>query len=240
MLVLDDENPGVWVLASDGKTLVIACGRSVHAPRCGDTYQLRLNRQPAAQVRIALITDGQIDIENDGNPSSSRRSAACRWPRHSRATSRSPVAGRTSIERVNGSDLGSFLDEGFIKGQRIRISGSTAGAADGDYVITDLDILTMTVQPAPPFAGATVGSGTNGTYSGVIISQLRSRGVFEGEVTYDPDGTGYVLVTADLTFNGTTVVTRAAGSFSDDGLMVGTRIKFSDDADDDLHDRGRG
>ena len=34
MLVLDDENPGVWVLASDGKTLVTACaGDPCVAPR---------------------------------------------------------------------------------------------------------------------------------------------------------------------------------------------------------------
>jgi hypothetical protein len=45
--------------------------------------------------------------------------------------------------RANGSDLGSFLDEGFVRGaadpaqrhQRHR-------RGDGDYVITDLGILT--------------------------------------------------------------------------------------------------
>ena len=44
-----------------------------------------------------------------------------------------------TITRANGSDLGSFLDEGFQKGMRIRLSGTRHGA-DGDYVITDLDI----------------------------------------------------------------------------------------------------
>ena len=47
MLVIDDENPGVFVLASDGTTLVVACGNddctvppncTTHPEKC-DTYR---------------------------------------------------------------------------------------------------------------------------------------------------------------------------------------------------------
>ena len=72
VLVLDDENPGVWVLESDGKTVVTACGSTCAVPGAGDSYQLRLTSQPTSQVRIALITDGQVDIQNDGDSVDSR------------------------------------------------------------------------------------------------------------------------------------------------------------------------
>ena len=52
-----------------------------------------------------------------------------------------------------------------MKGQRIRLSGINGPtAADGDYVITDLDILTLTVTSAPPLPGTTSGSGAGRHY----------------------------------------------------------------------------
>ncbi|MFL6033492.1 MAG: hypothetical protein ACJ74I_00290, partial [Gaiellaceae bacterium] len=73
VLVIDDENPGVFVLPSDGTTVVVACGNdactlppncTTHPEKC-DTYQLRLNSAPApgTEVKIALISDGQTDID---------------------------------------------------------------------------------------------------------------------------------------------------------------------------------
>ena len=62
-LVIDDENPGVFVLPSDGTTLVVACGNddctlppncTTHPEKC-DTYQLRLTSPPTrTTVKIAL------------------------------------------------------------------------------------------------------------------------------------------------------------------------------------------
>ena len=232
VLVLDDENPGVWALASDGKTLVTACaGDPCTAPGIGDSYRLRLNSQPTATVKIALITDGQADVVLGGGvtlESVGGLQASQAFSGNLTVSGTGPIF---TITRANGSDLGNFLDEGFVIGQRIRISGiSGTTAADGDYVITNLGILTLTVTSAPALPLTTSGTGANGTYTGVLISQLRSRGVFEGDIAYDANGLGYELFTGDLTFNGSTTVTRSAGSFSADGLMVGTRIKFSNHA----------
>src|SRR5205085_10410543 len=62
VLVLDDENPGVFVLESDGTTLLTACGATCGTPGAGDNYLLRLNSQPTAIVKIGIITDGQVDV----------------------------------------------------------------------------------------------------------------------------------------------------------------------------------
>ncbi|HEY6030129.1 MAG TPA: hypothetical protein VIU44_06180, partial [Gaiellaceae bacterium] len=223
VLVLDDENPGVWALASDGKTLVTACnGDPCTAPGPGDTYKLRLTSQPTSQVRIALITDGQADVVTGGGITFESVGGLQAAQAFSGNVTVSGSGPSFTITRANGSDLGNFLNEGFQLNQRIRLSG-TGTAADGDYVITNLDILTLTVKAAPSLPGTTAGAGTNGTYNGVIISQLRSRGVFEGDVTYNPDGLGYDLFKGDFTVAGTTL-TRAAGSFAEDGFMVGSRI----------------
>ena len=96
-LVIDDENPGVFVLAERRLDARRRPAATTRAPSrdCrgeGDTYQLRLDSQPKAPVKIALITDGQTDVDFVAllGParSRSRRSAASRRRRRSRATSR--------------------------------------------------------------------------------------------------------------------------------------------------------
>ena len=51
--MLDNETPGVVVTETDGSTLVIA-GDPV-----GDTYSLRLTKEPEGAVQISLLNDGQ-------------------------------------------------------------------------------------------------------------------------------------------------------------------------------------
>ena len=62
-------------------------------------------------------------------------------------------------------------------------------------------------------------------FNGVQILQLADKGVYQGQIAYDPNGVGQTLYTGDLTISGTTV-TRATGSFTDDGFLAGTQIKI--------------
>ncbi|HET7128184.1 MAG TPA: hypothetical protein VFJ93_03815, partial [Gaiellaceae bacterium] len=239
-MVLDDENPGVWVLESDGKTVVTACGTSCGVPGSNDTYQLRLDSQPTSQVRIALITDGQVDLQNDGNTLDSRLKleqvgglqAAQGFKGQLSVTA--VASGTSVISRVGGNaDLGNFISEGFQKNMRIRISGLGA-SYDGDFVVTDIaaDGSTMTVQVAPPLPGGTPGhlpTSALGLSSGdVFIAILEDKGVYQGDIAYDPNGVGQALYTGGLSSTGTTTLTRATGSFISDQFMVGTRIQITD------------
>jgi Ca2+-binding RTX toxin-like protein len=56
--VLDDDTPGVLVTESDGSTLVIA------GDPAGDTYTVRLTKQPQGEVRIRLLSDGQTVLSS--------------------------------------------------------------------------------------------------------------------------------------------------------------------------------
>ena len=216
VLVIDDENPGVFVLPSDGSTIVVACGNTeCSVPGTSDSYQLRLDSQPKAEVRIAIIGDGQTDVATS---SLGPRVALEQWGglQASQAFAGNiQITGSGStrtITRVNGSDLGSFLDEGFVKGQRIRLSG-TGNGSDGDYVITNLGILTLTVTPATALPTGPAGVPVNGTYAGVLISQLQSKGVYAGNVAYD--ATANTLILLDHS------------SWLDHGFLEGQLIKIS-------------
>ena len=224
VLVLDDENPGVFVLQSDGSTLVTACmNNPCTLPGTGDSYQLRLNSQPTSQVKVAIVTDGQVGVNSSLVDPSRLKLEAIGGLQAAQAFKGNIAFTGGVITRANGSDLGSFLDEGFQKGQRIRLSG-TGSSADGDYVITDLDITHLTVTPAPAVPGGTPGTSPTGLVANnVQIAQLADKGVYEGEIAYDPNGTGPTLFTGDLSVAGTTL-TRVTGSFIDDSFLVGTRI----------------
>ena len=53
-------------------------------------------------------------------------------------------AGKATLTRANGSDLGSFIDEGFAAGQLIQIGGAGAGYDGNYYVATVTDaVLTL-------------------------------------------------------------------------------------------------
>ena len=218
VLVIDDENPGVFVLASDGTTLVVACGNddctlppncTTHPEKC-DTYQLRLNSQPARRR-------GQ-DRADHRRPDRHRLVVAAvrRDADHVRAGRRAPgVTGLQgpdhdrrrrpgTITRANGSDLGSFLEEGFQKGMRIRLTGTGSATLDGDYVITDLDASVLHVVSATDLPGGAHGTLASGTFSGadgkgIIISQLQVKGVYTGLIDYTRTVTSDTLIRHDGT-----------------------------------------
>jgi len=203
--IYDDENPGVFLQESAGKTLVVA-GDTVNGPGPGDSYTIRLTRQPTDDVKIALLTDGQTDIQVGGQIS---------YEAIGRVTPSELFNGFVSINGATiqlapGSELMNFLTMGFAPGQLIRISGT--GALDGDYTIASGagSVTANTITLTSPI-------GTSGPLSGVSISRLVSHGIFTGEVSYD---------------FATGSITRTDGSsWLDNGFFEGQLIKIGADAD---------
>ena len=84
------------------------------------------------------------------------------------------IAGAT-ITRGAGSNLGSFLDEGFAPGQLIRI---TIGATAHDAFI--LSVTAQAITLTATFAGPA------GAHAEAAISRLTRVGLWEGGVSFDP------------------------------------------------------
>ena len=76
-------------------------------------------------------------------------------------------------------------------------------------LITDLDVLTSDREAGAcrcrrrlPATARTAPA----TYTNVIISILQDKGVYDGDVAYDPNGLGQTLYTGDLVIAGGTTV----------------------------------
>jgi Ca2+-binding RTX toxin-like protein len=105
--VLDDDMPGLIVTESGMSTVVTVGGP-------GDDYTIRLTQQPAANVQVAIVTDGLTDVATiNGSP-----------------VTMVPIATFTGLlsfdsanRRITRTDGGSFLAAGFLEGQRISVDG---------------------------------------------------------------------------------------------------------------------
>ncbi len=206
VLVLDDNSPGVYVAQSGGSTLVsIPPGTPLT-----DTYTVRLLKQPTATVTIGIVTDGQTSIATDAACSTSMLGHVCLAPiDHLAATSlfvgNVTISG-TTITRAAGSELGSFVDEGFAAGQLIMITGAGADSntTATAYTIASVSRLTITLTTSLPAAG---------TFSSVTISRVSPTGLFTGAVTWD--ATTHVLTRND------------GGSWLDNGFLEGQLVRIS-------------
>ncbi len=216
--VIDDENPGLFLLESGGRTLVSA-GDAQTGPGTGDSYTLRLNSAPSADVRDALITDGQTDIVAD--PGNGIDYAAIGDLQEVSLFDGNISISGMVVTRAPDSNLGSWLDDGFAPGMRIRIEGlGDFQIAAGDDAVT-AQALTLTTAPAA------------GPYSGVAVNQLVERGLYTGSVQYDAAAKPFLLYAGDVTVSGGNTVTRDLdGSFIDDGFAVGQTITFGDGSGD--------
>jgi Ca2+-binding RTX toxin-like protein len=122
--VLDNDSAGVVVIPSNGSTVV-----NVGPPVINDDYTLRLTSAPAADVSIAILTDGQTDVLLDdrvqlaaiGTPLNGLYTGVVTWDVDTRTLTRAD---------------GSWLDDGFLEGQLVGFSGAAAGAV---YKIQRID-----------------------------------------------------------------------------------------------------
>src|SRR4029077_10740051 len=174
-VVVVDDSPGLFVRQSDGSTLVTLCGNAACTiPGPGDSYTVRLTSRPTANVQVQILTDGQTNVTTGGAIST----ATVGTLRPAQLFSGNVTVGGPAITLASGSELGSFVTNGFIAGPRIRVAGT--GAGDGDYYIASVTPSTITLTT--PIAGG-------GTFSGVGLSALTEDGTYTGTtghtVTYD-------------------------------------------------------
>ncbi len=199
---LDDDTPGVLLYETGGQTIVIK-GDTTSGPGPGDTYTLRLTKQPNGNVTIALLTDGQTDVKTiNGVPvtlvSVGGLVAAPLFLGN-------VTFSGTTITRALGSELGSFLLEGFAAGQLLRITGGTPNDnPSGGYVITGVTHTAITLS------GVVL---TGGTFTATSLARVQRQWTYTGSVAFDP---------------ATNRLTRTDGSgWLADGFLEGQTIRIS-------------
>ena len=142
--VLDNDSAGVVVLPSNGSTVV-----NVSDTSQTDSYTLRLTTKSAANVWIAILTDGQTDIVLGGRV----ELAAIGTPLQGLFAGE--IAWDAATRTLTRTDGGSWLDDGFLEGQLLRFNGATAGDVYKIQLIHGsasgrLDQLTLTLAGAAP------------------------------------------------------------------------------------------
>ncbi len=193
-----------------------------------DTYELRLTKQPTADVDVAILTDGLADVVSiDGAPVTLDKIGGYVAAQMFGGTI---AINGAVITRGAGDELGSFFDEGFAVGQLVRLAltadGGTTYVAYDTQVdgVTPLKIVALTDKTmtlSDPLTGV-----ADGSYGLSQISKLSSQGVFTGQVVFtvgtDPD-------TGDAVYRMTRVY---AGDnwlqpgWLADGFLEGQRIRI--------------
>ncbi|HEY9356553.1 MAG TPA: hypothetical protein VIQ52_09640, partial [Arthrobacter sp.] len=173
VLVYDDETPNVVSIPTGTDTVVIRCGNTACTiPGGTDGYTIRLTKAPNGDVRIALIPDGLVDVVSVGGVAVTPADyQVIGGDIPARAFLGALTIAGTTISRANGSDLGSFIDEGFTAGQRITISG--CGVTIFTILSVVLDGKSMVLSSAPACAGG----------AGISINRLTRSGVWDGTAT---------------------------------------------------------
>ena len=112
--VYDNETSGAVVLESAGDTLLVS-----GTPGKTDDYQIRLTRQPDDSVTVAVLTDGLADVTAiNGVTINPENYADVGGLLAAQIFDGNVVfgmdGGKLTLTRGEGSDLGSFQDEGFF------------------------------------------------------------------------------------------------------------------------------
>src|SRR6185436_10373491 len=150
--VIDNETAGVVSIESGVGTLVVKYGDDLQTiPGPTDDYNLRLTKRPEAEndpyhlqspirVEVGILTDGLADVQSVNGvpvlynqaPDTLANPALTRIGEYvpSRMFLGNLTFGieggssRLTLTRANGSEMGSFIDEGFAIGQLIQVDGA--------------------------------------------------------------------------------------------------------------------
>jgi hypothetical protein len=202
--VIDNDTAGVVVRESGTDTIVVKCGDATCSiPGDTDDYWLRLTKRPEdpndldhnpeVTVQVAILTDGLADVKSVNG--SAIDYIAMTGPVKviggyvpsrmflGNLTFANDGLGNRILVRANGSEAGSFIDEGFAVGQFIQLGGTGALGFDGQqYHIKKVTETTITLlenrdavvghddaqqhddqPPDPVRAGSTARSGSRST-----------------------------------------------------------------------------
>jgi hypothetical protein len=216
--VIDDETAGAVVLESGGTLLIEDDPATSAVDPVTDDYRIRLTRQPetGATVEVAVLTDGQADVTSvDGNPITLQEIGGYRPTQlFNGSIVFENVAGKGTLTRGTGADLGDFVDEGFTAGQFIRIGGA-GSAYDGEYYIESVTHKTSGAASSIRLTTAfSVGSPME-VPDTVVLSDLTREGLWEGQVALEIDGASRRIVRTDLS------------GWLADGFLEGQRIRIT-------------
>ena len=140
-------------------TLVGKCGNDACTTPdpLGDWYSIRLTKRPTGDVTAAVLTDGMVDVVAIGGvatPVSSYQVIGGKVASRLFLGNLSISADGRTLTRANGSDLGSFVDEGFQRGDEIRVSIDGVGTVDVYIADTSTAVtaLVITLETALPLS----------------------------------------------------------------------------------------
>ncbi len=201
---IDDDTPGAVLLESGLSTLVVRGGAT-------DDYTLRLTQRPTDNVEIAILTDGLTDVVSiNGLPflTSDYRDIGGYVP--TRSFAGGLIVSGATIMRGTGSELGSFLEEGFTPGSFIRVN---VGATTADVLIANTPgaVTHDTITLDAAFA-------VSGNFTDASISRLIRQGQYTGNITFD-------AATNRLTRSDCLPSHSCAGWLAD-GFLEGQRIRI--------------
>ena len=128
--VVDDDTAGVLLTESDGDTVVVKNAPPI-TPDEQDSYTLRLTKAPEAAVRINLLTDGQTDVVLGGRVTLEEL-AETSFSGSVTFAANVPGGAPADPDAIIRTGGGSWLAEGFLEGQTIRVK---VGAATADFKI---------------------------------------------------------------------------------------------------------
>lgn len=236
--VIDDETADVIAIETGTDTIVQKCGNEdCTVPGDTDSYLIRLTKRPEAlndpnhtqspiNVHVAILMDGLSDVVwIDANGDGVKQASEILGPEDYeiigglqsslRFIGNITIAGNV-ITRANGSDLGSFQEEGFQDGDLIEF---TIGGITYRAVIVDGGALEETLTVS--WLGT---AAPNGTHTDALISTLYERGLFKGGATVEgPEWDPVAEV-----WEGWTIVRNDGGSFLADGFLEGQWVEICD------------
>jgi hypothetical protein len=224
--VIDDDTADVISIETGTDTVVQKCGNpDCTAPGLTDSYTLRLTKRPEAlddpmhtkspvTVDVAILMDGLADVVSiGGNPVTVADYEIIGGLRSTLRFIGNLTVNGSTITRANGSDLGSFVEEGFQAGDLIelRIGTTTYIGTIAAAGVTE-DVLTVVWASAVP---------PTGTHQSATISILYERGTFLGMATIEAPEEDTI---AGL-WEGWTLVRTDNRSFLTDGFLEGQWVE---------------
>ena len=224
--VIDDDSADVVSIESGTGTIVQKCGNTpctIPSPigTGTDWYTIRLTKRPTGGVDVAVLTDGMVDVVQIGlTPITPDDYEVIGGPVPAQlfVGNLAISADGLTLTRANGSDLGSFVDEGFEPGNPIRLFVDGLGPVDaeiaaGGTAVTDLTITLASALPVDY-------RGHVGTLKTDTLSFLTLDGWWQGAATFaQPSATG-----------GWQMIRSDASSWLADGFLEGQWVEICSSA----------
>ncbi|MDH3308667.1 MAG: hypothetical protein OEO77_14270, partial [Acidimicrobiia bacterium] len=158
----------------DGATQLVMGG-------AGDNEWLRLTKAPTADVEISVLTDGLVDVVGIGGaPVTTADYDEIGGYVPTRLFRGTVDIDGPTITRGTGSDLGSFIEEGFFEGDFLRI------AVPGSVCETGCDVYVLSVTESTITLTAPLGV-TADEYADVTLNLLVRTGLWQGTVGVSTD-----------------------------------------------------